>query len=516
MATNSLINLDGGATLALTNTNVLTGTNVTVSLAGGGTLSIGGNVNLGATGAINTGTTNSVLTFAPPTSTTITVSSPLIGGGPVNATTAGTPAETTLGVTTLTAASPSFTGPVTISNGSLQAQVTGALGTGTVTINGTAVAGTILGSLQLASTSTSVLISQPLTVGARMDVSIDVPHIENVSGNNTVSSVITPTTGGSDYNFASDAGLLTISSNFSTAPLPSARNLKLQGAGNGLWSGILSDVAAAPLTVVKSGAGTWTLSGANTYTAGTTVNAGTLATTSTGSIGGGPLSVNAADTITTVVNLGSSQTVSSLLGTLAGSGTARVNVAAGTTLTDTETSVNTYAGSLGLAASGTAHGGGTFSMTGNGSLEIQSTPSLGSNSNINVSGGGTLRFNVTAGGPAVVGSGVLATVTNASVLELAGSVAALSDGTGPHSVGVLNNSTAATGLHITGTNQQVGAVDGTGTTQVEAGASLTANHIVQSALVIGGALRLTGHRHDRRLRRERQSAGGFECTCSRR
>jgi hypothetical protein len=39
---------------------------------------------------------------------------------------------------------------------------------------------------------------------------------------------------------------------------------------------------------------------------------------------------------------------------------------------------------------------------------------------------------------------------------------------------------------VTGTNQQVGGVDGTGTTQVEANASLTANHIVQATLAIGG------------------------------
>ena len=132
-----------------------------------------------------------------------------------------------------------------------------------------------------------------------------------------------------------------------------------------------------------------------------------------------------------------------------------------------------------LAASGLAHGGGLLSKLAAGTLEIQRATALRDNSNINVSGG-TLRYNVLNGGPAVVGSGVLATVSNAAVLELAGTVAALSDGTGPHSVAVMNNSTAAAGLHVTGTNQQVGAVDGSGTTQVEASASLTANHIVQS------------------------------------
>jgi PEP-CTERM motif len=43
-------------------------------------------------------------------------------------------------------------------------------------------------------------------------------------------------------------------------------------------------------------------------------------------------------------------------------------------------------------------------------------------------------------------------------------------------------------LLVSGSNsvQKVGGVDGTGTTQVNAGNSLTANHIIQGALIIGG------------------------------
>ena len=115
---------------------------------------------------------------------------------------------------------------------------------------------------------------------------------------------------------------------------------------------------------------------------------------------------------------------------------------------------------------------------------MQGDPSLGNNSNINV-GGGTLRFNVTSGS-AFVGAGVLATITNAATLELAGSVSALDPVIIKGRADVLNNSTAAAGLHVTGANQQVGSVDGAGTTQVDASADLTADHIVQGALVIGG------------------------------
>ena len=50
---------------------------------------------------------------------------------------------------------------------------------------------------------------------------------------------------------------------------------------------------------------------------------------------------------------------------------------------------------------------------------------------------------------------------------------------------IVNNSSAG-GLVVSGTSQVVGNIDGNGTTQVNAGSDLTANHIVQSALIIGG------------------------------
>jgi hypothetical protein len=40
---------------------------------------------------------------------------------------------------------------------------------------------------------------------------------------------------------------------------------------------------------------------------------------------------------------------------------------------------------------------------------------------------------------------------------------------------------------VSGTHQQVGNIDGSGNVQVNAGSNLTANHIIQNALIIGGA-----------------------------
>jgi autotransporter-associated beta strand protein len=97
---------------------------------------------------------------------------------------------------------------------------------------------------------------------------------------------------------------------------------------------------------------------------------------------------------------------------------------------------------------------------------------------------GTLRFAVTSGTPTVA-AGAVATVDTGATLELAGSISALSSGA--NRANITNNSDAP-GVLVSGINQQVGNVDGTGTTQVIAGSDLTASHIIQGALDIGGTL----------------------------
>jgi hypothetical protein len=120
-----------------------------------------------------------------------------------------------------------------------------------------------------------------------------------------------------------------------------------------------------------------------------------------------------------------------------------------------------------------------------GTLVISSAPSLGSNSSLAVNGG-TMKFSLTSGS-ATVGTGVTATVAAGATLELAGSVSALSSPVAPtRRVNVINNSTAGE-LVVSGTNQQVGAITGTGKTTVASGGSLTANSILQSAIIIGGS-----------------------------
>ena len=126
-----------------------------------------------------------------------------------------------------------------------------------------------------------------------------------------------------------------------------------------------------------------------------------------------------------------------------------------------------------------------IAAAGTSTLTLSNNPTIGdASTTVN---GGTLRF-VTTSGAATIGTGVTATVASAATLELAGTISNLSDPSAANRVHIVNNSTQAYGgsLWVGGSNQQVGAIDGIGTTMVSAGSDLTANHIVQNALVIGG------------------------------
>jgi autotransporter-associated beta strand protein len=258
--------------------------------------------------------------------------------------------------------------------------------------------------------------------------------------------------------------------------------------GSGTFSGSLKDNDTGSgwiLSLVKVGTGVETLSGANTYTGSTTVNNGTLTTTATGTLGGGALSVNGENGAVSVLNLGKSQSVVSLSGTVSSGGSARVNVSAGTTLTVGQSGGTSFAGTIALALGATAGTGGGLAKSGGGTLEIDGGLTLGNNSSLAVSGG-KLRLNI-ASPSANVGNGVTATITGSGVLELAGSISAFGTTTPPNRVTITNSSSAAAGLLISAGHQQVGGIGGVGTTQVAAGASLTADHIVQGALVLNGA-----------------------------
>jgi hypothetical protein len=130
---------------------------------------------------------------------------------------------------------------------------------------------------------------------------------------------------------------------------------------------------------------------------------------------------------------------------------------------------------------------GTLNKVNTGGLETVGPTNLGNGASIHVVSG-TLRM-TNGSGNSVVGTSVSATVAVGATLELAGSVSSLSSpAAAADRVHVVNDSKQTDGgsLLVSGTNQQVGAVDGIGDTVIADGASLTADHIIQNALVIGG------------------------------
>src|SRR5207249_1490963 len=89
----------------------------------------------------------------------------------------------------------------------------------------------------------NIVVPEPLLVDCRQAAMIDVPAVLNVSGNNTLSGPVAGNTGGSDMNFQSDAGKLTMSGVFNCVSTAGTRRLKLMGAGNGEWSGTIANSA---------------------------------------------------------------------------------------------------------------------------------------------------------------------------------------------------------------------------------------------------------------------------------
>ncbi|WP_082306272.1 autotransporter-associated beta strand repeat-containing protein [Pseudomonas kilonensis] len=197
-----------------------------------------------------------------------------------------------------------------------------------------------------------------------------------------------------------------------------------------LFSGVISGTGG----LAKSGASTWVVSGANTYTGSTTVNGGTLRAGSTTAFGatsgvavnsGGTLDLNDLDI-----------TVRSLAGTGGtvdlGSGTLTLNDAAG----------------ISTAYAGNVTGSGGLVKTGASTQTLTGTNTYTGATTIN---GGTLRLDY---GAATAPTSNI--ISSASTLNMGGGVLNAIGAAGEANTQTFN------GLSVTGGNNTIGATSGTG------------------------------------------------------
>jgi fibronectin-binding autotransporter adhesin len=324
-------------------------------------------------------------------------------GGPRTITIAGT------GAAQLSAAN-TYTGGTILNSGELHIGNSGALGTGTVTINGGAF----------------VARTAPQTLANALVVNSDFT-VSKVGFNNQM-------------NFSGTVDLTGGTRTITVADTTQALDTT--------FSGVISNGG-----LTKAGTGTMVLTGVNTYTGPTTISAGTLIVDGAGQLGAGTYAGAIANSGTLTLSSTAPQTLS---GVISGTGGLNVVDSGAVTLSATNTYTgNTVIGVVGgssviLATANDALGTGTVSIVGNagtnrlelsggitlGNAIVQSgkqpTPTLAAPSIVSVSGANTLTGTVT------VQSGGTATAIQSdlgSTLTLSNPTAITSGATGTRIVG---------------------------------------------------------------------------------
>ncbi|WP_267929914.1 autotransporter-associated beta strand repeat-containing protein [Paraburkholderia sp. ZP32-5] len=478
----STIDIGAGGALILGGANGGTLDPSTGSGAGGaGILNLGGTLNLGsgATAVINAGSTlnlgdaipgdtssggingasltnNGTLNFNQSGTTNLAIS---IGGG-------GTIRQSGNGTTVL-AADNSFSGAVTITNGTLQVgngDASGTLGTGVVTDNATLTF----------DRSGSLTVGN--VIGGSGSVLLDGTGTTTLTGANTYSGGTTLQSGGLviGNNKALGTGMLTVSGRATLDSSVAAELTNSIGIGLGLTVAGSHDLTldgelSGAGGLSKTGAATLTLTGAAAYLGNTTIIGGTLALAGSGSFVWDDTVVNVAGANATldISHANASQTIGSLSG-VAGSAI----TLGGNSLTIGGTANETFAGTISSTA-----GGGLFKQgTGIETLSGANTYSGGTT----LAAGGLVVGNDSALGTGTLMTGNLATTLDSTTaIELA------------------NQITLKAGLTVTGTHDLTldGAISGTGSLTKNGAATLTlkgASDYFGATTINGGTLALTG------------------------
>ncbi|MDF3416154.1 hypothetical protein HKX54_16240, partial [Sulfitobacter sp. M57] len=281
----------------------------------------------------------------------------------------------------------------------------------------------------------------------------------------------------------------------------SGNTLNIAGTGNGTTTDFDGVIAGAGgQLVVNNGTDTLRLGGANTFTGGTTVNGGTLATSGSGSLGDVTLNAgafNSAGTVsgtatiaggTMTVTGGSVATANNNNGVLSitGGSVGTVNSASNTSNSGTVTTAVVTAGTFtnqGGGSVGTATvSGGSFSTSGS------VTGSLTNNgASVSVGGGSVASLNNNSGTATITG-GSVASMSNSATASNAGSVGNLSQ-----SSGTFTNAGNVSTANISGgsfsTSGTVGTLNNSGgTSEVQGGTVTVADNTSGVLNITGGSV----------------------------
>ena len=394
------LDVNGLGAGTLTGANTYTGaTSITGATT---TLSLGNNGTTGSLSPSSSITNNGILAFR--RTDTITQ------GTDFGTVTAGTGQLQQLGSgTVILNTANTYSGLTTIGANAgtsvLRVTANGAVGTGAIFIAGNG------GSNRL-ELSGGVTLSNAINHNGKGNTVGQAAGVLNVSGSNTLSGTVTVQTGGSDSTFQSDAGLLTFSGATAiTTNATGARNILLTGAGNIAVTGAVTN-GTGTVSIAKQGTGTLTLSGTNTYTGTTNVNAGTLLVNgslanttvtvdSTGTLGGSG-TIAGATTVNGTLSAGNSPGVLTFSGNLSlGSGSTSLFELNGLTRGTEYDGVNvggalTYGGALSLSFNAPI-AAGTYDLFGGGYASQSGTFA-------SVSVGGSFAESFSSG-PAITGTG---------------------------------------------------------------------------------------------------------------
>ena len=305
-----------------------------------------------------------------------------------------------------------FAGAVSVNHGVLRIERSGALGTPaavggeTPTTNTTVAAGATLElaggrGLIVPDTETLSLAGDGARSNPADNTSARLGALRNVSGNNSIGAAITLAGAATIHNDATgrNRSLLTL------AGIGGAgHNLSVTGRGAITISGAITTGTGG---LSKTGTGKLRLTGVNTYTGDTNIDAGELELdNTTGNVIAQSANVILATTGggSPKLSIASNQTIASL------SGGGEVAIAPSQRLTVNKTTgATTYSGVISGASGGLSKdGAGTLTLGGantyggttevnNGALAITSSGALGNTSEVTVNSGGTLALNPAAG-----------------------------------------------------------------------------------------------------------------------